>query len=271
MSSTSAPSATSATSASRAASAGCTLFSVASEIVRDIVLLVPDAADGGARSARAKMRAIRPFSEASKRARECSVRVVAYVMSLAPVRAVPTSALLARMRDQSFADEVVRAARTARAARRPQELQRPQSALMIRLADLAADRAGARVADALHAKLLASIRGATVNGERMYEDAEDADLEMRTTEIIDRLKRREPFAKPDIQDLQLKKFIQRFLHLPMRERTTHMRTYGPMCLWDVSNTKDFFVRVLRAERARRAVSLRSFLGHIRRNLHDRDV
>jgi hypothetical protein len=123
---------------------------------------------------------------------------------------------------------------------------------MMRIADLAADRAGARVADALHAKLLESIRGATVNGERMYEDAEDAedaDLETHTTEIIDRLKRREPFARPRIEDLQLKKFIQRFLHLPMRERTAHMRTYGPMCLWDVSKTKDFsFECSVRSER-----------------------
>lgn len=76
--------------------------------------------------------------------------VMGYVMSLAPVRAVSTSTLLERMSHRDFAAEVVRTAR------------RRSSALMPRIADLAANERGAAVADALHEKLFASIRGATV-------------------------------------------------------------------------------------------------------------
>ena len=189
------------------------------DLIGEIVLVVANAAD----LAHEKMSAIRPFSEASKRAREATVRVLGYVMSLAPVRAVPTSTLLERMSNRDFAAEVVRSA------------LRQSGALMPRIADLADDRNGALVADALHGKLLASIRGATVNGRSMY-----ADTDAHTTEIIDRLKRRERFERPYIAgELDLRDFTQHFLHLSMPGRVAHMRKYGPMCMWDVSHVTNF--------------------------------
>ena len=197
------------------------------ELMSEIVRLV---AKGMADRAEAKLSAIRirPFSEASKFTRDAANGIMGYVMSLAPVRAVSTSTLLGRMMHRDFAAEVVATA----------EMQ--GSALMPRIADLAADPKGARVADALRGKLIASIRGATVNGERMYGD--DDAIERSTDEIIARLKIEQKFEEPDgIKGIHngLECFTRRFVSLSVPERMKHMLKYGPMCIWDVRHATSF--------------------------------
>ena len=197
------------------------------KLTRQIVLLV---AKGMADRAEAKLGAIRirPFSEASKFTRDAANGIMGYVMSLAPVRAVSTSTLLGRMSEQDFADEVVATAKMQ------------GSALMPRIADLAADPKGARVADALRGKLIASIRGATVNGERMYGD--DDAIERSTDQIIARLKLEKKFEEPDlIKETHngLQNFTRGFVNLSVPERIKHMLKYGPMCIWDVRRAMSF--------------------------------
>jgi hypothetical protein len=193
-------------------------------LMRKIVFLV---SKGMADQVEGKLKALAHFSEASTATREAAMGVMGYVMSLAPVRAVSTSTLLERMSHRDFAAEVVRTA------------LRQSSALMPRIADLAASETGAAVADALHGRLFASIRGATVNGERMYGD-DDVALEGHTTDII-RLLKEKRFEKPDLRGKinGFQVFIVQFLNLPVPKRIEHMLRHGPMCIWDVSHVANF--------------------------------
>jgi surface protein len=207
------------------ANTGNGLFSmVPSKIIEKIVALV---ADGKADKAEAKLTAIENFSAASRATREASMGIMGYIMSLAPVRAVSTGYLLARMINGDFAREVLATA------------MRDGTALMPRIADLAADSKGAPVADALLKRLSASMNAATVNGAPMYGPAELLDAHIM--KIVERLKQKKRFTKPEVSDyLTLGSFIDEFLRLPTDKRVDHMRTYGPMCLWDVSHVPTFY-------------------------------
>jgi surface protein len=116
------------------------------------------------------------------------------------------------------------------------------TALMPRIADLAADSKGAPVADALLKRLSASIRNATVKGAPMYGPADL--LEPHITELMKRLNQNERFQKPPsptgLFDPALQNFVTSFLMLSTNERLDHMKTYGPMCLWDTSDVTIFF-------------------------------
>jgi surface protein len=108
-----------------------------------------------------------------------------------------------------------------------------------RIADLAADSKGAPVADALRKRLRESITAATVNGAPMYGPAEFLDAHIK--KMVERLKQKKRFKKPEVADHRtLGSFIQEFLRLPTDKRVDHMRTYGPMCLWDVSHVQRFY-------------------------------
>lgn len=203
------------------------LSMVPKDLMREIVKLVAGGKDDKVEE---KLRALRPLSEASRLTKESTMGLMGYVMSLAPARAVPTSVLLKRMSDREFAAEVVNTAK-----------KRKSSALMLRIADLAADRNGAPVADALRDRLGRSIREATVNGKLMYGDDSSA-LDKITTETIDRLKQKGGFDKPDIDlssPVAFWNFIREFMALDVPERIEHMRKYGPMCMWDVSGISSF--------------------------------
>jgi surface protein len=204
------------------------LHNVPTPIVRMIVRLI---ADGRAESPAEAAETIAKLKEASRLTRDAAVGMVGYVMSLAPVRALPTATMLRWMRHAGFADEVVRTARQSR-----------NGALMSRIADLAADPTAGEVVDALHGRLVASLRGATVNGEPMYS-SDDAEISALATEVIRRLKpdaNPRPYEKvPHWGTFDLHEFTVRFLRLDRPERKRHLQRYGPMCNWDVSQVETF--------------------------------
>jgi surface protein len=204
------------------ANTGNWLSMVPSKIIEKIVSLV---AGGEEDKAEARLMAIKPFSDASQLTRDASMGIMGYIMSLAPVRAVSTHDLLARMINGDFAREVLAAA------------MRDGTALMPRIADLAADSKGAPVADALRKRLRESITAATVNGAPMYGPAELLDAHIK--KMVERLKQKKRFTKPE-SAYYLGDFIEEFLRLPTDKRVDHMRTYGPMCLWDVSHATTFY-------------------------------
>jgi hypothetical protein len=212
------------------ANTGNALFSmVPTELWWKIVTLV---AAGKASEAEEKLNALKHLSLASKATKKATMSIMGYVISLAPVRAVSTEALLKKMIYPEFAREVMATA------------ENDSTALMPRIADLAADSKGAPVADALLKRLSASIRNATVNGAPMYGPAKLLDAHI--TEIMKRLKQNERFKKPpfDTYELhdsyELHDFVRTFLMLSADKRIEHMHTYGPMCLWDVSDVTNFY-------------------------------
>jgi surface protein len=184
-------------------------------LVRMIVRLIADGKVGGPAEA---VRTIATFSQASRLTSEAAMGMVGYVMGLAPVRAIATDIVLRWMPRQNFIAELVRTARESQS-----------SALMPRIASLAADPLGARVADALYGKLVASLRRATVNGEPMYGD-DDTPIETLASETILRLRRG---AGRRHVGHNLRAFITAFLRLSRAARTAHALVYGPMCNWDV--------------------------------------
>ena len=201
------------------------LHNVPAQLVRMIVRLI---ADGKAESPADAAEAIANFREASRLTREAAMGMVGYVMSLAPVRALHTTAMLGWMRHAGFAAELVRTAS-----------QSKNGALMPRIAALAGDPSAWAVVDALHGRLVASLRSATVKGEPMYSTA-DAGIEALATEIIRRLKGPVAYSKVrDVGKLGFRDFTARFLGLSRLERTSHIQTYGPMCIWDVSHVEHF--------------------------------
>jgi hypothetical protein len=104
------------------------------ELQWEIVSLV---AGGRAGKAAQKLKAIKHLSLVSKATQEATMGIMGYILSLAPVRAVSTKALLKKMIYPEFAREVLATA------------MRDGTALMPRIADLAADSKGAPVADEL--------------------------------------------------------------------------------------------------------------------------
>ena len=99
------------------------LHNVPAQLVRMIVRLI---ADGEAESPADAAEAIANFREASRLTRDAAMGMVGYVMSLAPVRALHTTAILGWMRHAGFAAELVRTAS-----------QSKNGALMPRIAALA--------------------------------------------------------------------------------------------------------------------------------------
>ena len=206
------------------ANTGNALFSmVPTELWWKIVALV---ADGKASEAEEKLNALKHLSLASKATQKATMSIMGYVISLAPVRAVPTIALLKKMIYPEFAREVMATAES------------DGTALMPRIADLAADKKGAPVAHALLKGLSVSIRNATVNGAPMYGPAELLDAHI--TQMVERLKLNVRFKKPPFDTYELHDFVRTFLMLSADKRIEHMHTYGPMCLWDVSDVTNFY-------------------------------
>jgi surface protein len=73
----------------------------------------------------------------------------------------------------------------------------------------------------------------------MYGPAELLDAHIE--EIVERLKQKKRFKRPEVAyHRTLGSFIEEFLRLPTDKRVDHMRTYGPMCLWDVSHVPTFY-------------------------------
>ena len=190
-------------------------------VLAHIVRLI---ADGGAASVKEAIKAIAAFSQASRLTHSATSQksVFAYIMGLAPVRAFSNDKMLVYMRDRDFTLGLARNA-----------LECPNTALMPRIAALARDTNGAVVAGALHARLVASLRSATVNDEPMYAPA--LALEGLATEIISTLQEG-TFTK--ISE-PISSAVKAFLTLSMDDRKEHARKYGPMCIWDVSGVKDF--------------------------------
>lgn len=190
-------------------------------VLTHIVRLI---ADGGKESVKEAIKAIAAFSQVSRLTHSATSQksIFAYIMGLAPVRAVSNDKMLVYMRDRDFTLGLARNA-----------LECPNTALMPRIAALARGTNGAVVAGALHARLVASLRSATVTGEPMYAPA--LALEGLATEIISTLqagtftKVSEPISSA----------VKAFLTLSMDDRKEHARKYGPMCIWDVSGATDF--------------------------------
>lgn len=201
------------------------LRNVPQSLLRMIVRLV---ADGQTESPKSAAEAIANFAKASKLTSHAAMGMVGYVMSLAPVRELHTTAMLGWMTRRGFADELVRTARESRTG-----------ALMPRIAALAVDPSAWVVVDALHERLAASLRRATVNREPMY--TETAAL---ATEIIRHLKGPGPYR--NVPHFGFRDFTKRFIGLSMLGRTNHIKTYGPMCIWDGSQVEDFYGCVLLA-------------------------
>jgi len=218
--------------------------SIPAQLVKQIVLLI---ADGGVESTENAARAIEALSQASRLTRDVTMGMWAYVMSLAPVRALPTSLLLRWMapsgaRSRPGAADSSSLGRTLATELEKTARESQSSALMPRIAALAASPHGAFVAAALHAKLVASLSRATVNGEPMYGDEHVGAL---ATEIIRRLGGGHAFRKTArVSHRTFRGFRDRitsFLRSSRAGRTRHALKYGPMCIWDVSHIEDFSV------------------------------
>lgn len=150
------------------------------DLVREIVRHVADALmresglDGAIEHISAKLRALRLLALTSKGVREMSLKVVGYVISLAPRTVVPTENLLDMMRNGEVRSQVLVTASSPLSA-----------ALLARIADLTPV-----VIEALRKPLHESLARATVGGAAMYSDAPGA-IAALTEKTIARLKDRE--------------------------------------------------------------------------------
>ena len=196
------------------------LQSIRPSLVRMIVRAIADGKGSPAEIAQSIAR----FSQASKLARDAAMGVVGYVMSLAPVRALPTATVLGWMARKGFASALVRTVETSKS-----------SALMPRIADLAADTNASEVVDALYWRLVASLQRATVGGKPMYfaDEAQNQGLASLIVGLMEKGVKRAPVTSP------LFGFIANFVRLSAAERQRHAEKHGPMCLWDVSQISDF--------------------------------
>lgn len=179
-------------------------------------------------------RSFNALAQTAKLGKEAAMGVVGYVMSLASVRAVPTKTFLQWLPRKGFQDALVKTVEKGKS-----------SALMPRIADLAAEPTASDVVDALFWKLVASLRSATVKGEPMYSGDEEQ-IRALADEILRRMVPpnffkpvREAIAKDFPKGGFVKGFVTHFLKLPVDQRLHHALAYGPMCLWDVSQIEDF--------------------------------
>ena len=111
--------------------------------------------------------------------------------------------------------------------------------LMTRLHIIKKGTAEAPVKLALHRKLVASLKRATVRDEPMYGNDDSELTRLATTtiykmdgykyaKVIDVFKDREKTGEA------LFEFLASFTSLDLHGRKAHAETYGPMCVWDVS-------------------------------------
>ena len=206
------------------------LLSLPSNLLSLIVRLIAVAKNKEA------LAAIANFSETNtvmRSAKDASAKIdiFASILALAPVRAVPTKLILRYMKDNcEFKDKATFADRLVRIV-----LEEPSTALMPRIAELARDPTGARLADALHARLVASLRTSTVNGDSMYGAA----LETLATEILGTLKGAGFWKIAGNEITDISQTVKTFLALSVEDRIKHAREYGPMCIWDVSGATNF--------------------------------
>ena len=199
------------------------LQSVPMDVIAQIVRMIVDGnAEGAERESRkARIQMISRLGKVSKLMRDATNSVFGYVVGLSPVRAVATDMMLSYMAIAGFTIELVRSARES-----------PSNALLPRIAELARDHhGGSLVADALHGKLAASLRKATVRGGPMYGSGQDLDSLAR--EVIERLKGPMPFTKI-MAGRNYYYALAEFTSLPLDGRRKHALQYGPMCIWDVS-------------------------------------
>ena len=188
-----------------------------------VKMVVRQIADGKGSPA-AIAESIARFAQTSKLARDAAMGVVGYVISLAPVRALPTATVLKWMAHEGFAPQLVHTVETSKS-----------SALMPRIADLAANVNASKVVDALYWRLAASLQRATVGGKPMYfaDEAQNQRLASLIVGFMEKGEKRAPVTFP------LFGFIANFVRLSDAERQRHAEKHGPMCLWDVSHVSDF--------------------------------
>jgi hypothetical protein len=200
------------------------LLSLPSNLLSLIVRLI---AAGNNKEALAAIASFASTNRLMRSAKNDSAKIDIYasILAFAPVRAVPNELILRYMKNETFAIRMVSFV-----------LGEPSTALMPRIAGIARDPNGARLADALHARLVASLRTSTVNGDPMY--AALGRLESLATEIVSTLKGA-GFKKIGGSEIDLGKTVKAFIGLSVEARTEHARVYGPMCIWDVSGTKVF--------------------------------
>lgn len=209
------------------------LENVPIELVKEIVRHLVNGEESTTELARI-FRSFNAFAQTAKLGKEAAMGVVGYVMSLASVRAVPTKTFLQWLPRRGFQDALVKTVEEGKS-----------SALMPRIADLAAEPTASDVVDALFWKLVASLRSATVKGEPMYSGNEEQ-IQALADEILRRMGPRnslqpvrEAIAKDFPKGGFVKGFVTYFLKLPVDQRLHHALAYGPMCLWDVSQIEDF--------------------------------
>jgi hypothetical protein len=200
-------------------------------VVRDIVRKLVEAHGELSQMTRAikdTLRTVAVAAGGTKALRDAARREMWYVLSLAPMRVLPTKGLLGFMTGAhaaSVAQEVIRAARST------------SNALMPRIAELA-PYASAEVAGALGEKLMRSMKMATVDGRPMY-GTDDAVLRSLAQSVIKRLATR-PYPKlggmDGLEPLELE--MESFLSRTPSERVAHILndkdSHGPLCIWDVS-------------------------------------
>jgi hypothetical protein len=189
------------------------------ELLVKIVRLVGSGESGQVED---ELRAIKAFLGAVSGMQRATMGIIGHLMSLAPVRAVPTSEMMENLAHRAFVDALERSARESRSV-----------ALMPRLAALGADPRSAGVADALREKLAASIKRATVRGEPMY-----ANPDALASNVIRKLKSGTKLPSPVLRE-SVFSTVYEFATLGQSGRTKHAETYGPMCLWDMSATKSW--------------------------------
>jgi surface protein len=170
------------------------------------------------------------FAKASTLTHEAATDMLGYVMSLASVRALPTRSILTWLPRTGFTEALIETVKAGKS-----------SALMPRIADIAADENAGDVVTAMMWRLIASLKGATVRGEPMY-GSDERDIEglgVATVERMESGKKLLPVREALNENFPLAGFVRNFLNLPVKERLRHTLKYGPMCFWDVSQIDDF--------------------------------
>jgi surface protein len=198
---------------------------LSSGVVRDIVRKLVEAHGDLGQALTTLKGTLRNVARGNKALCEAARSEMWYVLSLAPTRVLTTTDMLFFMSGKhadSAAQGLIHAARSS------------SSALMPRISDLARD-ARSDVVEELGAKLMRSMKTATVNGSPMY-GADDAVLRQLAQEVMRKLKTG-PYPKLGGKDGydRLGHDMDRFLALTAKERVDRIHEHGPLCIWDVSN------------------------------------
>ena len=226
---------------------GSNFDSLPPEILNIIVTLVVGEFGTTNDDVEGKLEEILTLARVTTKTRDITIEKIALVMTLAPMRFVPTTSIIRLMRIQNFKSAVLRTIKKGPGA---QMLTRISGELGI--SDIASRKsekaklvrelspAAKELLDGLHGKIKDSLKSATVNGKAMYSD-DGATLDTLAHKVVESLKSG-PYKRLLGQYEHFGSDVYLYITMTAKERVeliSNKKSNGPICIWDVSEITGF--------------------------------